>query len=189
MRILLVEPDARERRKFSRALTLEGYSVRAARDNREAVRLFLAHPVDLLLVSQREPALDGVVTFELLSAIKPSWPAIVVTPPPPHRVLDQRLSIRVMIEKPSGLPVLFGVLRQLLQRQCSSPGDRGARSSRVEDGCPFRTNHDEAAKAARVRFARGPTRPKPGTGQHWTFHERIEPPFRQQPRLGREDSG
>jgi DNA-binding response OmpR family regulator len=115
MRILLVEPDVRERGELSHALTLEGYSVRPARDSREAVRLFLAEPVDLLLVSQREPALDGVVAFELLTAIKPSLPVIVVTPPPPHRVLINRLSVRVMIEKPSGLPVLFGVLRQFLQ--------------------------------------------------------------------------
>ena len=52
MRILLVEPNVRERGKLRRALTLEGYSVRPARDSREAVRLFLAQPVDLLLVSQ-----------------------------------------------------------------------------------------------------------------------------------------
>jgi DNA-binding response OmpR family regulator len=164
MRILLVEPDTQERRKLSHALTLEGYSVCTARNSGDAVRLFLAHPVDLLLVGQREPALDGVVTSELLTAIKPSLPVVVVTPPAPHRVLDQRLSIRLVIEKPSGLPVLLGVLRQLLH-QCSSPGGRGARRSRVDDDRPSPTNHDEAAKSAGTRTIRGPCRPKPDTSQ------------------------
>jgi DNA-binding response OmpR family regulator len=136
-RILLVDPDARERRKLSRALTLEGYAVRMASDSREAVRLFLATPADLLLVSQREAALDGVVTFELLSAIKPCLLVIVLTAAAPHRVLNSRLSIRVMIEKPSGLPVLFGVLRQLLQRRRPAPGHR-ARHGGIGTPCPRR---------------------------------------------------
>jgi two-component system response regulator MprA len=166
MLILLVEPDVRERRKLRRALTLEGYAVRAARESREAVRLFLAHPVDLLLMSQRDPALDGRIAFELLTAIKPSLPVVRVTPPPPRRVLDERLRIRVVIEKPSGLPVLFRVLRQLLQNRCLSPDDRDARSSRVEDGNRSPTNHDEASKAVRGRTIRGPARPESATGQH-----------------------
>jgi DNA-binding NtrC family response regulator len=130
--ILLVDSAARERRKLNRTLTLEEYPVRTARDSREAVRLFIAHPADLPLVSQRESGLDGVVTFELLSAIKPCLPVIVVTAAAPQRVLSNRLSIRVMIEKPSGLPVLFNLLRQLLQR-------------------PAPTNHDGAPKAAAAR--------------------------------------
>ena len=37
-RILPMDPNVRERSKLRRALTLEGFSVRAARDSREAVR-------------------------------------------------------------------------------------------------------------------------------------------------------
>jgi len=48
-------------------------------------------------------------------------------------VLNNRLSIRVMIEKPSGLPVLFGVLRQLLQRPAPTHSNGAAKAATVRN--------------------------------------------------------
>lgn len=126
MLILLMEPDDRERRRLSRALRVEGYSVCMARDSREAVRQFLAHPVEALVVGQPEPGLEGKVTSELLTALKPALPVIAVTSVPASRVLNNRMSIQVMVEKPEGFAMLRGVLRLLCHADSTDPRAQSA---------------------------------------------------------------
>ena len=58
--ILIAEDDRRVRESLERALTIEGYDVRAANDGAAVLELHATAPADLLLLDVSMPNVDGL---------------------------------------------------------------------------------------------------------------------------------
>jgi class 3 adenylate cyclase len=66
--ILIADDDNVSRKLLRRLLEQDGHSVRAAANGREALELFDAEPIDVVLLDIIMPELDGITTLERLKA-------------------------------------------------------------------------------------------------------------------------
>lgn len=80
--ILLVDDEEAVRYVFERYLSILGYRVTTARDGVEALRLYQAGPVDLLITDFRMPLMDGGQLLRRVRAIDPDLPAILISANP-----------------------------------------------------------------------------------------------------------
>jgi two-component system chemotaxis response regulator CheY len=80
--ILLVDDEEALRYVFERYLSILGYRVTTARDGVEALRLYRAGPVDLLITDFRMPHMDGGELLRRVRAIDPALPAILISANP-----------------------------------------------------------------------------------------------------------
>ena len=78
-RILIVDDDPEVRMATRDFLASKGYEVAVAAGGREALRLVLASPVDVVLLDVAMPDMDGLETLKRLVAAHPDLPVIMVT--------------------------------------------------------------------------------------------------------------
>jgi two-component system response regulator HydG len=78
-RILLVEDDTNTRTAMHALLELEGFTVDACGDGRQAVARLRERSYDDLITEVRLPALDGVELTRTARALQPDIRCIVVT--------------------------------------------------------------------------------------------------------------
>jgi PAS domain S-box-containing protein len=118
-RILLAEGDPVNAGTLCDFLEARGYAVTVADDGREALRLVLEAPPELLLVDAQMAVLDGLeVTRRIRAAGGPAraLPIIVVTPlaGAGERELCLAAGADEHLEKPIGLRILAGMIDALL---------------------------------------------------------------------------
>ena len=79
MRILVIEDEARILSFLARGLEAEGYTVAAAQDGREGLRLALRDPWDLVVLDLLLPAIDGLTVLRQLHAQRPEVPVVILS--------------------------------------------------------------------------------------------------------------
>ena len=79
MRILVIEDEARILAFLARGLEAEGYSVAAAHDGREGLRLALGSSWDLVVLDLLLPALDGLTVLREIHAERPELPVVILS--------------------------------------------------------------------------------------------------------------
>jgi DNA-binding response OmpR family regulator len=79
MRILVIEDEARILAFLARGLEAEGYSVAAAHDGREGLRLALGGSWDLVVLDLLLPALDGLTVLRQIHAERPELPVVILS--------------------------------------------------------------------------------------------------------------
>lgn len=115
--ILVVDDDPSIRESLSSELRVCGYTVVAASDGAEALRVFATHAPDLVLTDLAMPRSDG---FELISALRATsrTPIIVLSvrgnDPDKVRALD--LGADDFVTKPFSVPELLARIRAQLRR-------------------------------------------------------------------------
>ena len=116
--IILCEDDDDQRLALRLALEQAGYSVREARNGREALALQRQQPSLFLITDLFMPDTDG---FELVDAFKKEFPAtrvIMISAGGPKRSVDYLASARLIgvdatLEKPFKVDSLLDILRDL----------------------------------------------------------------------------
>ncbi len=111
-RVLSVDDDAGV--LWSRHLLLEkaGYSVLSAADGEQALRLFAANTVDLVILDYEMPGLGGVDVAAHIKSARPRVPVILVSA---QLFADQALpGVDVAISKGQGPAVLLEKIKELL---------------------------------------------------------------------------
>lgn len=102
--ILVVDDEEVVRRSYVRALAGEHCSVESVWNGEEALRVMNKEPIDVVLLDQRMPGMDGMT---VLRAIKENWPeseVIVITGYPAIDAAKEavRLGAYDYIAKPVG---------------------------------------------------------------------------------------
>lgn len=119
-RILVVDDDDQFRRMLQRTLERAGYEVEPAADGREAVRLFEAHPPDLVLTDLVMPEQEGLETIMTLRR-KYKTPRIIAmsgggrNQPEEYLEAARVLGVAATLEKPFATRDLLALVRSVLE--------------------------------------------------------------------------
>jgi two-component system, OmpR family, response regulator MprA len=122
--VLLAEDDRAVRESLVRALTLEGYTVRAVSNGALALDALRAQPADLLLLDVSMPVVDGITVCRVLRGERSPLPILMLTAraETSDRVAGLDAGADDYLPKPFDLAELFARMRALLRR--FNDGDR-----------------------------------------------------------------
>ncbi|MBB6173593.1 two-component system response regulator MprA [Nocardiopsis mwathae] len=125
--VLIADDDRAIRESLERALELEGYRVRTAKDGVEALASVHAEPVDLLVLDVMMPGVDGLGVCRVLRAEGDRTPILMLTArvETPDRVAGLDAGADDYLPKPFDLDELLARLRALLRRAAPAPGNEG----------------------------------------------------------------
>jgi two-component system response regulator MprA len=118
VRILVVDDEPSVRDALDRALRLDGYKVRLARDGRQALDLLADEPPDAVVLDVLMPAPDGLEVTRRLRAAGDRTPVLLLTARDavPDRVRGLDAGADDYLVKPFALEELTARLRALLRR-------------------------------------------------------------------------
>jgi len=127
--LLIVEDDPAILRGLQMNLQLEGYTMVAARDGEEALRLWRQHRPDLVLLDLMLPRRDGVEVLREIRATDPDTPIVILSSKDHEadKVLGLSLGADDYVTKPFGLAELLARIRAALRRARRDPGRAAAR--------------------------------------------------------------
>ena len=117
-----------------RVLEQGGYVVLPARDCREAVALFLANSINLVLLDLRAPVLHGLATFKLLNACDPRVTFVLTVTPPVDLTSFDPDSCRTILERPFRAAALLGALGEVLEQPAPRPRLRRGHAQALPGG-------------------------------------------------------
>jgi two-component system response regulator MprA len=125
--VLLAEDDRAVRESLVRALTLEGYTVRAVSNGALALDALREQPADLLLLDVSMPVVDGITVCRVLRGEKHTIPILMLTAraETSDRVAGLDAGADDYLPKPFDLAELYARMRALLRRAGES-GDATA---------------------------------------------------------------
>jgi two-component system response regulator MprA len=118
VQVLLAEDDRAVRESLVRALTLEGYDVRAVSNGALALEALRSEPADLLLLDVSMPVVDGITVCRVLRGERNRLPILMLTArtETSDRVAGLDAGADDYLLKPFDLTELFARIRALLRR-------------------------------------------------------------------------
>jgi DNA-binding NtrC family response regulator len=126
--ILLVDEDPSVRESLSRALRSENYCVIPAANGREAMELFRADKIALVLLDLNLSTSIGWSILRQMMAANPRRPVIIITAQSDLHEAAAQAGAVAILEKPFSLPVLLNLMERLIRalaeqfpRQLESP--------------------------------------------------------------------
>lgn len=130
--VLIAEDDRAARVSLERALTLEGYRVRAVTNGAEALDAIAADEPDVVLLDVSMPLVDGLTVCRVLRAEDNRLPVLMLTArtETSHRIAGLDAGADDYLPKPYDLGELLARLRALLRR---SGYDGGPPDGQVPD--------------------------------------------------------
>jgi DNA-binding response OmpR family regulator len=131
--ILLVDDEDSVRKVLTFPLERDGYDVVQAADGEEALRLFAAHPVDLVVLDIMLPRLDGLEVCKRLRATS-TVPIIMLTARDDEldKVIGLELGADDYITKPFSIREFRSRVRALLRRATTMAPGRSDEEERIE---------------------------------------------------------
>jgi two-component system response regulator MprA len=126
--VLLAEDDRAVRDSLTRALGLEGYSVRAVTNGAQALEAFAGQPADLVILDVSMPLVDGLTVCRVLRSEHRSVPILMLTArtETSDRVAGLDAGADDYLPKPFDLDELFARMRALLRRSGADDASAGA---------------------------------------------------------------
>ena len=120
MNILIVDDEAAQRDILAGFLEKQGYAILTAENGREALDIFMDHPVDLVLLDHRMPDMNGTEVLAEIKKVNPMVRAIMITAFGSVDTAVQIMQIGAddFMEKPVNLKKLLDKIRQLDEKIC-----------------------------------------------------------------------
>ena len=117
--VLLVDDEPSLISLLTLVFESEDFAVLSALSGAEGLRLFAAHPVDVVILDFLMPGLDGGQVAQQMRVLRPEVPIVMLSAclTVPDAARDQ---VDAFVEKGAGTEALLRVVRSVLQR---SPGD------------------------------------------------------------------
>lgn len=134
-RLILADDDRAIRESLVRALTLDGYEVRAVADGIDAVHAVREAPADLLVLDIMLPDLDGLTVCRVLRAEGDRTPILLLTArtETSDRVAGLDAGADDYLAKPFELAELLARIRALVRRSRIGSTDRAGQVLEVAD--------------------------------------------------------
>ena len=116
-RILIADDEARVLLILRDSLKKLGHEIVTAQNGREALRMALEQPVDLVITDLRMPGMGGVDLARTIKASKPDTNFIWITAYGCHNVADEcaRLGILACLDKPLEIREIRRTVREALR--------------------------------------------------------------------------
>jgi CheY-like chemotaxis protein len=112
--VLVVDDDASVRKSLSKVLTGTGYNVFEARNVSEAIELFAAGQIHLVLLDIGLPVESGWDVFERITSQAPVLPIIIITGTANQHDTAIAAGVGALMEKPLDVPRLLKAIQELL---------------------------------------------------------------------------
>ena len=117
MKILIVDDEEMQRNILRGFLEKQGYQILSASGGKEALRIFEAIPVQLVLIDQRMGDMNGDIVLEKMKALYPLVKAIMITA---HGSVDTAVKVMKLgaydfLEKPIDLTQLLDKIQKIEQ--------------------------------------------------------------------------
>jgi DNA-binding response OmpR family regulator len=125
MRILVIEDEARILAFVARALEAEGYTVAAAHDGREGLRLALNGSCDLVVLDLLIPAVDGLSVLRRINHERPQLPVLILSARSDLQTKLRSFDLGAIdyVAKPFALDELLARVRAQLRRGIADDGN------------------------------------------------------------------
>ena|ERR1700690_2832236 len=112
--VLVVDDDASVRKSLCKVLSGTGYNVLEAGNGPEAVKLFEAWQIDLVLLDIGLPVESGWDVFERITSQAPILPIIIITGTAHQQDTAIAAGVGALMEKPLEVPRLLQTIQELL---------------------------------------------------------------------------
>lgn len=118
--ILLVDDDRSVRGSLGKALRSENFDVVLASNGQEALAKFDPNQIDLVLLDLMMPVQGGWRTFEILNAMNPLLPIVLITGDPNQFPKPQAFAVVALLKKPIEMPTLLQTMKALLSEEAGT---------------------------------------------------------------------
>ena len=99
--VLIVDDDESDRTLMRALLGAEGHTLYAASNGEEALKMYLRHPVDVVVTDIQMPRGDGIELISALKGLDPDASIVAVSGQRPHKLqLAQLAGARSILLKP-----------------------------------------------------------------------------------------
>ncbi len=136
MKVLIAEDDANTRNGLAEILEAEGYETIAARDGREALRLFAKESPDFVCLDIMMPGISGYDVCREIRRSDPAVPVIFISAKSEEidKVVGLELGADDFIVKPFGVKEVVARIRAVTRRRfAAAPASVRAASFRIGD--------------------------------------------------------
>ncbi len=116
--VLIVDDDEADRQLMRSLLGAEGHELYLAASGEEALKLYLRHPIDVVVTDIQMPRGDGIELITALRGIDPEASIVAVSGQRPHKLQIARLAgARAILEK----PLTKEALTEAVDKACGPP--------------------------------------------------------------------
>ncbi len=116
--VLIVDDDEADRQLMRSLLGAEGHELYLAASGEEALKLYLRHPIDVVVTDIQMPRGDGLELITALRGIDPEASIVAVSGQRPHKLQIARLAgARAILEK----PLTKEALTEAVDKACGPP--------------------------------------------------------------------
>ena len=113
--VLVVEDDPDQQWRLARLLTVHGFRVVGTSSADGALALFEQRPMDLVLVDERLPGIEGIALAQRLRQRFPSVPVVLMSEAPGDELEEDaaRIGVRAVVAKPLEREQIARLLEEL----------------------------------------------------------------------------
>lgn len=116
--VLIVDDDETDRLLMRSLLDPDGHDIYLASNGEEALKLYLRHPIDVVVTDIQMPKGDGLELISALKGLDPDASIVAVSGQEPHKLqLAQLAGARSILRK----PLTKEELCEAVERACAPP--------------------------------------------------------------------
>ena len=116
--VLIVDDDESDRTLMRALLGNEGHTLYFASNGEEALKLYLRHPIDVVVTDVQMPRGDGIELISALKGLDPDASIVAVSGQKPHKLqVAQLAGARSILEK----PLTKEQLTEAVEKACGPP--------------------------------------------------------------------
>ena len=116
--VLIVDDDEADRQLMRSMLEPEGHEIYIAANGEEALKLYLRHPIEVVVTDLQMPRGDGIELITALEGMDPAASIVAVSGQTPSKLqVAQHAGARMILTK----PVTKKTLTDAVQKACGPP--------------------------------------------------------------------
>ena len=120
--VLIVDDDEADLELMRTLLSNEGHDLHIAKNGEEALKIYLRHPIDVVVTDIQMPRGDGIELITALKGIDPDSSIVAVSGQKPHKLqMAQLVGARTILTKPLTREALADAVQEARDPPASDP--------------------------------------------------------------------